>query len=433
MVNRVWRWHFGQGLVRIAGQLRPARRAADAPGAARLARAAVRRGRLVAQGAAPADHALGDLPDEQPRTTRRPRAPTRRTACCGGRTSGGWRPRRSATRSWRSAGCSTAPWAARLLHVKNRDYLFDHTSKDQTTYDERPPLGLPAGRSATTCTTCSSCSTSPTRPCPTATAPRPPCATQALFLLNSDLVDRRGRRAWPDGCSRAPTSTTPAASRGCTRRAYGRPPTRRRSRPGARPPSPTFETALRRDEPDAGEAPARRRGQRSARRSLAANEFVYVRVTRCRWTRSADLPLAPRRRCCDSPRSGSARWRWPSLLAEDAADAADPLARKAPHFAPRAKRVIFLFMKGGPSHVDTFDYKPLLDRDDGKPLPFGTKPRVAVRQDRQPAQVAVEVPAARPERHRGQRAVPARRAAASTTSASSTRCTAPTRPTAARC
>jgi hypothetical protein len=66
-----------------------------------------------------------------------------------------------------------------------------------------------------------------------------------------------------------------------------------------------------------------------------------------------------------------------SLLAESAgSDAAlDPLAAKRPHFAARAKRVIFLFMKGGPSHVDTFDPKPLLDRDDGKPLPFA-KPRV---------------------------------------------------------
>jgi Protein of unknown function (DUF1501) len=45
------------------------------------------------------------------------------------------------------------------------------------------------------------------------------------------------------------------------------------------------------------------------------------------------------------------------------------------HFAPRAKRVIFMFMKGGPSHVDTFDYKPKLNRDDGKALPFD-KPRV---------------------------------------------------------
>ena len=46
-----------------------------------------------------------------------------------------------------------------------------------------------------------------------------------------------------------------------------------------------------------------------------------------------------------------------------------------PHFVPRAKRIIFLFMKGGPSQVDTFDEKPLLRRDDGKPLPFA-KPRV---------------------------------------------------------
>src|SRR5438067_1682571 len=71
-----------------------------------------------------------------------------------------------------------------------------------------------------------------------------------------------------------------------------------------------------------------------------------------------------------------------SLLAEEAAAEspavarpADPLAPKEPHFAPRAKRVIFLFMKGGPSHVDTFDYKPALEREDGKPLPFD-KPRV---------------------------------------------------------
>ncbi len=52
-----------------------------------------------------------------------------------------------------------------------------------------------------------------------------------------------------------------------------------------------------------------------------------------------------------------------------------PLAPKTPHFVPKAKRVLFLFMKGGPSHVDTFDPKPLLDRDHGKPLPFAL-PRV---------------------------------------------------------
>ncbi len=53
----------------------------------------------------------------------------------------------------------------------------------------------------------------------------------------------------------------------------------------------------------------------------------------------------------------------------------NPLAPKPAQFAAKAKRVIFLFMHGGPSQVDTFDYKPLLARDHGKPLPFA-KPRV---------------------------------------------------------
>jgi hypothetical protein len=49
-----------------------------------------------------------------------------------------------------------------------------------------------------------------------------------------------------------------------------------------------------------------------------------------------------------------------------AADAANPLAAKPPHFKPRATRVIFMFMGGAPSHVDTFDYKPKLQADDGQ-------------------------------------------------------------------
>jgi hypothetical protein len=50
-------------------------------------------------------------------------------------------------------------------------------------------------------------------------------------------------------------------------------------------------------------------------------------------------------------------------------NANDPLAVKRPHFAAKAKRVIFLFMPGGPSQVDTFDPKPQLTMDDGKPAP----------------------------------------------------------------
>src|SRR5262244_3821831 len=67
-----------------------------------------------------------------------------------------------------------------------------------------------------------------------------------------------------------------------------------------------------------------------------------------------------------------------ALLAEEARGdeprgtpdpAADPLAPKTPHFPTRAKSVIFLFMEGGPSHIDTFDPKPELTKRHGQPLP----------------------------------------------------------------
>src|SRR5437016_6158593 len=70
-----------------------------------------------------------------------------------------------------------------------------------------------------------------------------------------------------------------------------------------------------------------------------------------------------------------------SLLEDDATGAAPPqraaglipadgpLAAKAPHFPAAARSVIWLFMDGGPSHVDLFDPKPELTRLHGKPLP----------------------------------------------------------------
>ncbi len=58
----------------------------------------------------------------------------------------------------------------------------------------------------------------------------------------------------------------------------------------------------------------------------------------------------------------------PGILSELAAEG-DPLAPRLPHFPARAKRVIFLFMPGGVSHVDTFDYKPALFELDGKTAP----------------------------------------------------------------
>ena len=59
------------------------------------------------------------------------------------------------------------------------------------------------------------------------------------------------------------------------------------------------------------------------------------------------------------------------LLAADATTPAplNPLAAKPPHFAAKAKAVIFLFMYGGPSHIDLFDPKPELAKQNGKPIP----------------------------------------------------------------
>jgi hypothetical protein len=59
-----------------------------------------------------------------------------------------------------------------------------------------------------------------------------------------------------------------------------------------------------------------------------------------------------------------------SVLGAERAWAGSPLAPRAPHFRPRARRVIFLFMQGGPSQVDLFDHKPLLARGHGEKIPF---------------------------------------------------------------
>src|SRR5438067_8190256 len=62
-----------------------------------------------------------------------------------------------------------------------------------------------------------------------------------------------------------------------------------------------------------------------------------------------------------------------ALLGEDAAARAEggpfDLSPKEPHFAPKARAVIQLFMHGGPSHVDLHDPKPMLDRYDGQAPP----------------------------------------------------------------
>ena len=82
-------------------------------------------------------------------------------------------------------------------------------------------------------------------------------------------------------------------------------------------------------------------------------DIIAAPVTYALYTPSAFPP-----RPSETIRGGLRFVRAAFLLA---AEAVNPLAPKAPMFAPRAKRVIFLFMHGGPSSIDTFDPKPRLD------------------------------------------------------------------------
>jgi len=93
-------------------------------------------------------------------------------------------------------------------------------------------------------------------------------------------------------------------------------------------------------------------------------------------THIAHLPLTRRDFLCRSG-MGFASLGLASLMASqgllsaatDTDHSVSPLAPKGPHFAPKAKRVLHLFMNGGPSHVDTFDPKPALQKYAGKLLP----------------------------------------------------------------
>ncbi len=84
-------------------------------------------------------------------------------------------------------------------------------------------------------------------------------------------------------------------------------------------------------------------------------------------------PLFSRRLALQSTSAGFGYLAFTGLSAwasekSNAPEKANPLAPKKPHFAPKAKHVIFLCMEGAPSHVDTFDYKPKLKADDGKTM-----------------------------------------------------------------
>ena len=89
-------------------------------------------------------------------------------------------------------------------------------------------------------------------------------------------------------------------------------------------------------------------------------------MSRSRRSPITSAPCGGRRGFLQSAVAGSLLL--PGIIEQLMADAGDPLAARQPHFPARAQRVIFLFMTGGVSHIDTFDPKPALDRDHGKQI-----------------------------------------------------------------
>src|SRR2546426_1343267 len=110
-------------------------------------------------------------------------------------------------------------------------------------------------------------------------------------------------------------------------------------------------------------------------------ELSWARTNSSTWNKEEDVIHGPfnqplsRRAMLRESACGFGMLGLMSLLAQEselpaATEVTNPLVPKPPHFQPKAQRVIFLFMQGGPSSVDTFNPKPRLTRDNGKPLPF---------------------------------------------------------------
>lgn len=107
-----------------------------------------------------------------------------------------------------------------------------------------------------------------------------------------------------------------------------------------------------------------RPGSRPAQTQLAKFQTPFL-------GRTSNAPLS-RRDVLRLAACGFGQVALAGLLGEESrgAASANPLSPKQPHFPARARRVIFLFMHGGVSHVDSFDHKPKLAEMNGKPLPI---------------------------------------------------------------
>ena len=103
-------------------------------------------------------------------------------------------------------------------------------------------------------------------------------------------------------------------------------------------------------------------------------------------------PLQTRREALSQLACGFGYLALAGLLTRDSVAATNPLAAKVPHFKPKAERIIFVFMQGGPSHLDTFDYKPALFDRDGQMLDFHDARTIANSGERKPTKQRVMKP-----------------------------------------
>ena len=219
---------FRPGHRADAERLRHARRAADPPGVARLARDAVRRERLVGEGDAPADHAVA-APTRLSRRRRSPtRAAIRRMPSSGRSTAAGSTPRRSATRCWPSAA-TLDRIARRPAPVPRPHDVALHAAQAVHGRLRLPnqPQRLPDAAAHPAAAVPGHCSTAPT-PTPRP-AVRSPSTTplQALFLMNDPFVHEQAKPA-PRGCVGEGRDDAAADRSGLPARA--RPPADRRRR-----------------------------------------------------------------------------------------------------------------------------------------------------------------------------------------------------------
>ena len=205
-------------------------------------------------------------------------------------------------------------------------------------------------------------------------------ALQALVLLNSEFAAARARAAGRMRESYEGRSTTPIRI----------PSAIYQDRRSAREPRRPRRCERARVVPEgAGRAdrsgPVRRRlaawtdlalamlnSQRIPLRAVRSEDSAMPETDRSRPADAPDRSRSGRAAAASSSRSpaaASACSAWPTCCARDAraGSPASPLAPKPGHLPAKAKRCIFLFMTGGPSQMDLFDPKPLLNRLDGQP------------------------------------------------------------------